>query len=231
MLVELAVFHPGSVAIAERCGVDRIELCTNYTQGGLSPDIEFFSSARKGFSNPVFVMIRPRPGNFEYSREEILWMKEAIKRYSAAGADGFVLGCLKGKAVDEASLDFLVNSAAGKPVTFHRAIDEVADYHAGMKELINSGCSRLLSTGQAVTAAEGAENIARIIAEYGKQIKFLAGGGIRSSSVNLLSSISGLEEIHTAAITTKGEVADEEELNKIIWMWRKKSSVTGAAGQ
>jgi len=231
MLVELAVFHPGSVAIAERCGVDRIELCTNYAQGGLSPDMDFFSSVRKGFSNPVFVMIRPRPGNFEYSGEEILWMKEAIKRYASAGADGFVLGCLQGKKVDIASLELLVKCAGVKPVTFHRAIDQAADYQEGIEELINSGCSRLLSTGQAATAAEGAEKIAQTITDYGNQIKFLAGGGVRSSSVNLLRSISGLEEVHTAAITAKGEVADEEELNKIICFWKTKSAIAGASGE
>ena len=216
MLLELAVFHPESVEIAARRGVDRIELCTDYAAGGLSPDMDFFSFARKKFSGPIMVMIRPRPGNFYYAASELGQMTEAIRRFDAAGADGFVFGCLKDKEIDVLALEFLMKAAGKKPVTFHRAIDEVDDYEAGIRQLIASGCQRVLTSGNATNALEGAETLASLTEIYSHQIHILAGGGIRSTNISLLKQVKGLAEVHSAAITGAGETADETEVLRLL---------------
>ena len=216
MLLELAVFHPDSVYMAARCGVDRLELCRDYSAGGLSPEMEFFSLARKRFSGGIFVMIRPRPGNFVYNREELLWMQAAMRRYHSAGADGFVLGCLREKTVDAGALDLLVDTAGKTPVTFHRAIDEVEDFQRGIQTLIKSGCRRVLSSGKAATAQKGSEALKEMTEKFGQQIGFLAGGGIRSSNIGIFKQIKGLGEVHTAAISGSGEVADETEILRLM---------------
>lgn len=216
MLLELAVFHRKSVEIARRCGLSRIELCQNYSAGGLSPDTDFFSESRKIFKASLFVMIRPRPGNFEYDAGEVHWMESAIKKFDAAGADGFVLGCLKGNAIDAESLEKLVAAAGKKPVTFHRAIDAAADYDLAIEQLIACGCSRMLTSGKEKSALEGAELIARSIQKLGSRIGFLAGGGIRSGTAECLLAIQGLKELHSAAILKDGEIADENEVMKLL---------------
>ena len=216
MLLELAVFHPASVEIAEKCGIERIELCRDYASGGLSPDLAFFSESRRIFSAAVFAMIRPRSGDFFYSETELLRMRDLIRMYDDAGADGFVLGCMKENAVDVGSLEMLVNAAGNKPVTFHRAIDEAADYDAGIEALISCGCSRVLTSGKAISAIEGYDNISRISKKYGSDIGILPGGGIRGRNAGILSEISGLKEIHSACITGDGEIADEEEVLRLM---------------
>jgi copper homeostasis protein len=225
MLLELAVFHPESIDIARRCGVDRIELCTDYAAGGLSPDPDFFAYARRRFEGPIMVMIRPRPGNFEYHSDEISSMVAAIRRFGQAGADGFVLGCLKDKSVDFPALEMLIHAAGEKPLTFHRAIDEVINPEEGMRQLISAGCRRVLTTGKATTAAEGAQSLARLIEQFGQDISILAGGGIRHKNLPALLGIPGLNEIHTAAIQSPSKpVTDEEEIIAILELLKKRSA-------
>ena len=216
MLLELAVFQPETVGVAVRCGVERIELCTDYRAGGLSPDPDFFSLARKQFSGRIFVMIRPRPGDFQYKPEEIEQMQKAIRYFDSAGADGFVLGCMQGGSIQQEFLDMLVEVAGNKPVTFHRAIDEAEDYEEAIRCLIRAGCSRVLTSGKKQTALEGREMLACMVKTFGKQITFLAGGGIRSSNMASFKKIPGLTEVHSAAITGSGELADEVEVRRLL---------------
>ena len=148
MLLELAVFHPDTLEVATRCGVERIELCSDYQAGGLSPDPGYFLFARKQFSGEIMVMIRPRPGDFQYKPEEIEQTQKAIRYFDSAGADGFVLGCMQGGSVHQEYLNLLVETAGNKPVTFHRAIDEAEDYEEAIRCLIRAGCSRVLTSGK-----------------------------------------------------------------------------------
>jgi len=216
MLLELAVFHPASVEIARKCGLERIELCRDYASGGLSPDMALFAESRRIFSASIFVMIRPRTGDFFYSEAELLQMRELIRLYDDAGADGFVLGCMKENTVDVRGLEMLMNAAGNKPVTFHRAIDEAADYDSAIEALIACGCNRVLTSGKADTAIEGADIISRILKKYGTRIGILPGGGIRSHNAGILSAIPGLSEIHSACITGDVETADKEEVLRLM---------------
>jgi copper homeostasis protein len=218
MIFELAVFHPDAVAIAQECNVSRIELCDNYQVGGITPSIDNFSLARKNFDGPIMVMIRPQAGAFVYDDKILNQMLEEIKTFDELGADGFVFGCLTSdNNVNTVQLEQLVNAADKKPVTFHRAIDEVNDYEKGIQDLIRCGVTSVLTTGKMKSALEGKDVINKMIHQYGTQLNFIAGGGVRSSNISELLMNSNITQIHSAAITqNQNFIADEEEVRKII---------------
>jgi copper homeostasis protein len=218
MIFELAVFHPDSVAIAQACKVSRIELCDNYAVGGVTPSIDNFIAARKIFEGPIMVMIRPRAGDFICDDDLINQMVEEINAFDNLGADGFVFGCLNAnKSVNASQLDLLVNASNKKSTTFHRAIDEVVDYEAGLQTLINCGVSNVLTTACSASALQGKLMIESMINRFETQLNFIAGGGVRSSNISELLTNSNITQIHSAAITQKENfIADEYEVRKII---------------
>jgi len=218
MIFELAVFHPDSVAIAQACKVSRIELCDNYAVGGITPSIDNFIAARKIFEGPIMVMIRPRAGDFFCDDDLINQMVEEINAFDNLGADGFVFGCLNAnKSVNASQLDLLVNASNTKSTTFHRVIDELVDYEAGLQTLINCGVSNVLTTAGASSALQGKLMIESMINRFGTKLNFIAGGGVRSSNISELLLNSNINQIHSAAITQKENfIADEEEVRKII---------------
>jgi copper homeostasis protein len=218
MIFELAVFHPDSVAIAQACKVSRIELCDNYQVGGVTPSIDNFISARKIFTGPIMVMIRPQAGNFVYDDAILNQMLEEIKTFDELGADGFVFGCLTSdNNVNTSQLEQLVDAANYKPVTFHRAIDEVTNYEKGIQDLIHCGVASVLTTGKMKSALEGKDVINKMIHQYGTQLNFIAGGGVRSNNVEVLLRDSRISEIHSAAIINHPDfIADKEEVLAIL---------------
>lgn len=218
MIFELAVFHPDSLQIAQDCEVSRIELCDNYQVGGVTPSINYFKEARRIFTGPIRVMIRPIAGGFVYNDATVLQMQEEIKLFDNLGADGFVLGCLTNNHdVNASQLAMLVKAAKNKPVTFHRAIDDTTDYENAINTLINCGVSGVLTTGKSSSALEGKNKIEEMMLKYGPQLTFIAGGGVRSKNVLELLANSHISEIHSAAITTSIDyIADQSEVLAII---------------
>lgn len=219
--LELAVFHPASTAIAEATGVQRIELCENYAAGGLTPSIDLLHTTRKGYRGLVFVMIRPRPGDFVYTDSEFAEMLQQVETFRSEGVDGFVTGMLdKVNTIDSKKLEAFMKACGPVPVTFHRAFDQVEDWRNGLDVLIAAGCSRVLTSGGAPSAIEGLNRLREMI-EYGAgRITILPGGGIRSSNVLTIIKRIYPKELHTAAIvnTDRNEiipVADQLELQSI----------------
>ena len=218
MIFELAVFHPDSVAIAQVCKVSRIELCDNYTAGGITPSVDSFIIARKIFQGPIMVMIRPRGGEFFYDDDTINQMVQEIKTFDNLGADGFVFGCLcEDKSVNASQLARLVDACIRKPVTFHRAIDSVLEYEIGIQRLIKCGVTSVLTACQEANALQGKDKINEMILKYGSQLNFIAGGGVRSNNISELLLNSNITQIHSAAIIQKENfVADEREVRKLV---------------
>ncbi len=218
MIFELAVFHRDSVAIAQACKVSRIELCDNYAVGGVTPSIDNFISARKIFEGPIMVMIRPRAGDFFCDDELINQMVDEIKAFDSMGADGFVFGCLNAdKSVNASQLEKLVKAANRKSTTFHRAIDEVLDYEAGIQTLINCGVTNVLTTAGTASALQGKMIIESMINRFGGQLNFIAGGGVRSANVSDLLLHSHITQIHSAVIMNSPDfIADKNEVLAII---------------
>ncbi len=128
MILESPVFNIDAALKANQFGVDRLELCSSYPEGGLTPGAGLFAFLKSKIEIPIFVMIRPRGGNFVYSDSEVEAMKEEIRIFSTLVADGFVFGILNSDgSVQKKSCKELVHTAGNKPCTFRRAFDASSD--------------------------------------------------------------------------------------------------------
>jgi len=182
---------------AERGGAHRLELCDALFDGGTTPSAGMIAACKAVVSIPVFVMIRPRGGGFVYSDEERDVMRRDVVVARELGADGIVIGGLRHDGtVDVALVRLLVDVAHALPVTFHRAFDFTSDFEASLESLIDAGVQRVLTSGGAPTAAEGATVIASLVRQAGSRSIVIAGGGIREENVRSVVSLCGVKEVH-----------------------------------
>lgn len=217
MILEIACFNLESCLIAQKAGANRIELCENYSEGGLTPSQHLIQEARQKLKIDLFVMIRPRAGNFVYSDDEFEQMKKQILFCKENKCDGFVFGILTSEnKVDVKKCKELVDLAKPLPSTFHRAFDEIKDSEAALEELINCGFKRILTSGKQKTALEGADLILKLSKLAKNRITLIAGGGIRSANIQELNKKTGLKEFHSAAIMNNDFIASELEIKNIL---------------
>jgi copper homeostasis protein len=161
-------------------------------------------------SIPVFVMIRPRGGGFVYSDEERDVMLRDISLARELGADGIVTGALcHDGTIDIDLVKDVVDAARDLPVTFHRAFDFTADLASSLDSLADAGIARVLTSGGAPTATEGATVLASLVRRAGSRMIVLAGGGVRDHNVRDLISVSGVREVHR-------RVTDEDDMRKFV---------------
>ncbi|MFM9008526.1 MAG: copper homeostasis protein CutC, partial [Bacteroidota bacterium] len=201
MLLELAVFDTGSLPIAEKLSIPRIELCVDYPAGGVTPSLDTLLEARSIYSGLIFVMIRPRGGDFVYSPSEQSLLLDQARAMVRAGADGLVAGFLNRQDhLDEHLLKRFMDIAEGLPVTFHRAFDRCVEPVSALDSLMHHGVRRVLSSGGTSAAAESVDRLCAYQGHCGELLTVLAGGGVRSSNVNTLLRSGQLREVHTAAI-------------------------------
>lgn len=221
--IEIACFSPVSARTAIGAGADRIEFCSDYKSGGVTPSVGDFIALKKCTLIPIYVMIRSRPGNFVYSADEIKQMKSDILLFKDAGADGFVFGVLDhDNTVNEKYCCELLDAAGGLPCTFHRAFDKCLDLHAAAETIALCGFTGILSSGKAKTAAEGAGILSNLIARTEGKISFIAGGGVRSKNIEKLCRDVETEFYHSSGIVEGGE-ADRSEIEKMIQILKKCS--------
>ena len=196
---EAPVFTAEAAINAARAGVDRIELCSSFTEGGETPGAGMLSWLKRNVTITVFVMIRPRGGDFVYSPDEIDVMAEEIRHLDAAGADGFVFGVLKpdGTVHSEACRD-LVESANGKPCTFHRAFDLSRDPEESLEAIIGCGFKRILTSGMKNSVEQGLPVIIRMLELAGDRIFVMPGGGLKPEHIDPLMKNGYLREIHAS---------------------------------
>jgi len=200
-LVEAAVETLEDALAAKRAGADRIELCANLGVGGTTPSAGLIASVVPQVNHPVFVMIRPRGGDFVYAADEIDAMIEDIDRARPLGIAGIVAGALRSDgSVDVESMRRLMSPAAGLPVTFHRAFDVVANRTEALEQVIDLGASRVLTSGGAETAPEGASAIALLVDQAGERISIIAGGTIRDHNVRDVIARTGVREVHARLV-------------------------------
>jgi len=197
ILVEACVDSVASSLAAERGGARRLELCDALFDGGTTPSAGMIAACKASVSIPVFVMIRPRGGGFVYSDAERDVMRRDVVVARELGADGVVIGGLRPDGtVDVALVRVLMEAAHELPVTFHRAFDFTTDLEASLELLTDAGVQRVLSSGGAATAAEGATLLADLVRHAGSRLVVMAGGGVREENVRSLVQVSGVREIH-----------------------------------
>lgn len=196
-LLEITVESPEAAAAAERGGADRIELCRELSVGGLTPDVDLLRRVRAQLHLPIFVMIRPRAGDFVYSEAEFARMQQEIAAMKSAGASAMVLGVLTPeRRVDVQRTAELIKAAAPLPVTFHRAFDVCHDQLAALDEVLKTGATRLLTSGGKKTALDGAGQIAKLVKAAGPQITTVPGAGITAKNIAELARVTHATEFH-----------------------------------
>lgn len=183
------------------CGADRIELCEDIDKGGVTPSLSLVKEVLSTSAIPVNVMIRPRGGDFIYSEEEILQMIEDIRSYKSTGINGFVFGCLTPEnEVDISAMKRLMAEVGGKPVTFHRAFDSVANPEKALEDIISLGCTHLLTSGNMEDAFAGRFNIARLVEQAAGRITIIAGKGIRPQNLKQIAIDSKAPQFHGTSL-------------------------------
>lgn len=215
-MLEIACFELTSAEIALASVADRIEFCDDRFLGGLTPDIEEFKYLKEKFEKPIYVMIRPKGGDFYYSDEDFAIMIESISKFKKYGADGFVFGILgKQQQVDIERNQFLVDLAAPIPCTFHRAIDITPDFEKSIQEIVDIGFKGVLTSGGANSAENGIEILKSIIEKNQNQLEIIIGGNVRSENIQEIKEQTGGTIFHSSAILKYGIFADDNEISEI----------------
>lgn len=211
--IEIACFNPESAIIAFENGADRIELCDGLSEGGTTPDFETAKQLREKISIPIFVMIRPRGGDFIYSDSEFEQMKSDLIQLKSLHVNGFVFGILDGNnEVNIKQNKELVELAKPYPCTFHRAFDRAKDLENSLEKVIECGFKTILTSGQKPNVSEGRENLKKLVQLSKGRIEILVGGGLRSTNIKEIKEFTNAGYFHSSAITDGGAFAVAEEI-------------------
>ncbi|MHD0318913.1 copper homeostasis protein CutC [Fusobacterium sp. THCT1E2] len=197
MIKEVCVESFSEALAAEKRGADRIELCDNLYLGGTTPSYGTIKMAMEKLSIPAFPIIRPRGGNFYYSKEEIEIMKEDIKICKSLGAKGVVLGVLTAdNKVDFETLKELVDLASPMEVTFHKAVDELENPVEVIDRFVEIGVKRILSSGTKETALEGKNILNAMIKKADNRIIILIAGKVTNDNLDEVVAAIPSTEYH-----------------------------------
>lgn len=211
--LEIACFNPESTVIAQQGGADRVELCDTIQEGGTTPAYTITEQTRTALAIDLFVMIRPRGGNFVYSETELEQMRSDIRQFKKMGVNGFVFGVLTdNNAIDIAINTELVTLASPFPCTFHRAFDEVPDVSRALEEVIECGFQTVLTSGGAKNVTEGSNTLSGLVARAANRIVIMPGGGLRSTNIRSLMETTKAAYYHSSAITDATAVASIDEV-------------------
>ncbi|CAG09357.1 unnamed protein product, partial [Tetraodon nigroviridis] len=228
-LMEVCVDSVESAVNAERGGAGRLELCSSLTEGGLTPSLGLLQVVKEYVKIPVYVMVRPRGGDFLYSDQEVQVMRKDIELMKRHGADGLVLGALTEDGRVDAELCMeLLGAARPLPVTFHRAFDMAHDPVVTLETLVSLGFQRVLTSGCDTSALEGLPVIKRLVDQAKERILIMpgesefpfytyylifvclldvllliSGGGITERNLLRILEGSGAQEFHCSARSSK----------------------------
>lgn len=202
MKFEICVDSVAGVRSAVQAGADRVELCADLFEGGITPSLGMVQRARTVDGIGLHVMIRPRGGDFVFDGEDAVVMLADIEAVRGAGADGIVIGALTPNgSIDVPLTRKLIDAAGPLSVTFHRAFDMTAEPVRALEVLIELGVSRVLTSGQEATVLEGAPLIRKLIEQAGQRIIVMPGGGITARNAARIVEELQPQEMHFAALT------------------------------
>lgn len=201
MLIEVCAGSLEDCLTAQEAGADRIELNSALHLGGLTPSLATLKLAKERVKLPIICMVRPRGAGFCYSEVEKDVMRLDARLLLEAGADGLACGALTAQGLlDRPFIAELIAMAHrfGADFVFHRAIDVAKDPFDIAEQLIDLGCDRILTSGQAVTAPEGVARLAQLQIRYGRQIELCMGSGIAADNVQQLYEATGIGQVHAS---------------------------------
>lgn len=207
-VLEIAANSLGSALSAQDGGADRVELCANLGDGGTTPSYGTLEITRDRLRIPLYVLIRPRTGDFCYDAGEIDVMLRDIEICAKVGCDGVVVGALDAQGdVDETVCRALIAAAGQLGVTFHRAFDAARDEVRALETIIELGCERVLTSGGEANALAGAERIAGFVKQAGSRLHVMAGAGLDASNIREVAFRSNAREFHGSAKAMRGSLS------------------------
>lgn len=197
MILEVCTATLESVIAAREGGAQRIELCSALSEDGLTPSYGMIKAAREVGPERLHVLIRPRAGNFVYSDIEAACMIDDIKMCRNLGVDGIVVGALTtDNDIDIPLCRKLIEAAEGMQITFHRAFDVCRNPLQALEQIIDLGCHRLLTSGQAPTAHEGIPLLKDLVTLSAGRIIIMPGAGVNEGNARQILEATGANEIH-----------------------------------
>lgn len=211
-LLEVACFDPQHAILAYEAGADRIELCDDRDAGGTTPPLTWLTTVKNHVTVPVFVMIRPRGGDFHYTDKEFARMKAEIHGFKSI-ADGFVFGMLDAqRKVDVAKTAELVRLAHPLPCTFHRAFDETSDTFEAFEDVISAGFCAVLTSGGAPSALVGIRVLGQLVRMSRGRITVMPGGSVRTKNIAMVKGYSRANIFHSSAVLKGTEEPSPDEI-------------------
>jgi copper homeostasis protein len=200
VLYEVCVEDARGALAAQRGGADRVELCQALPEGGTTPSRGALEVARARAGLPVVALIRPRPGDFVYDADELETMERDVRTARELGLAGVALGVLTADGrIDVERTGALVAAARPLDVTLHRAFDHARDLEEALDAALSLGVERVLTSGGAPTAEEGAEVLERLVERAAERLALVAAGGVRPHNVRRLVEATGVREVHGSA--------------------------------
>ena len=194
MIIEVCAESYEYAVKAEKAGADRVELCKDLYLDGLTPDFETAKRTIDSLNIPVFILIRPKVGDFTYSNEEFELMKSDIVKFKEMGCKGIVSGVLnEDNSIDIKRTKELVKLSRPLDFTFHRAFDVVSDPLKEIENLIRLGVDRILTSGQKDKAIEGLDLLLELKRISNNEILIMPGSGISNTNFMKFNSFN---EIH-----------------------------------
>lgn len=204
MIIEIVVYNIESAFEAQKGGADRVELCDNPAEGGTTPSAGMIEQVRKKLSIEVYVMIRPRGGDFHYSDDEFNIMKRDIEVCKQLEVNGVVFGILKKDgSIDKERCTQLIDLARPLKVTCHRAFDMTRDPFEALEDCISLGYDRILTSGQQPQAIMGVELIGKLVKQATGRISIMPGSGVNEQTVSEIVSKTKVKEIHFSALSIR----------------------------
>ncbi|MEQ8245347.1 copper homeostasis protein CutC [Fulvivirga sp.] len=211
--LEICANSVQSVINAELAGADRVELCDNLWEGGTTPSAASIKLAKERTNIPIYILVRPRGGDFVYSDLEFEIIKEDIKICKELGVEGIVSGVLNTDGtLDKARTRELVELSKPLPFTFHRAFDVANDPLQALEDIIDCGAARILTSGQKNSAIEGIDLLKQIQEKAAGRIVIMPGGGINASNIEELLTI-GCHEFHMSGKKAQKSMAKPSHVN------------------
>lgn len=216
MKLEIACFNLESALIAQENGADRVEICAGIEVGGTTPNFETVKQAREKLSIDLYVMIRPRGGNFVCTEAEFQQMQADIAALKQFNVDGFVFGIFKeDQTINYEQNKVLVELAKPFPCTFHRAFDEVVNPFQALEDIITCGFKTILTSGQKPNVSEGMHRLEELVSKADNRITIMPGGGLRSTNIKTIQQNTKAIFYHSSAITDGSETANAIEIQTL----------------
>lgn len=182
-------------------GANRIELCDNLKEGGTTPSLGTIMMTKRALNIPIFVIIRPRGGNFVFDEDEIKIMEKDVEICKSLNVDGVVIGALtEDDKIDESTIKRLIDRAGDMKITFHMAFDSIEDKKSALDRLVELKIDRVLTKGGLQSAMDNLDTLKELVDYSNDRIAILAGGGVTKENYMDIVNKTGVKEVHGTKI-------------------------------